>query len=61
MQACYLFTIILRMSTAVNRKNIKRKRGEEGVGGGCLGGHIIEVGKLILKIREDSLCKMELN
>ena len=37
MQACYLFTIILRMSTAVNRKNIKRKRGEEGVGGGVFG------------------------
>ena len=39
------------MSTAVNRETIKRKRGEEGVGwwwgeGGCLGGHIIEVGKL---------------
>ena len=54
------------MSTAVNRETIKRKRGEEGVGwwwgeGGCLGGHIIEVGKLILKIREDNLCKMELN
>ena len=55
------------MSTAVNRENIKRKRGEEGVGwlwggrGVCLGGHIIEVGKLILKIGEDNPCKMELN
>ena len=57
------------MSTAVNRETIKRKRGEEGVGWGggggegvlCLGGHIIEVGKLILKIGEDNLCKMELN
>ena len=64
MQACYLFTIILRMSTAVNRETIKRKRGEEGVGWGgvgCLGGHIIEVGKLILKIGKDNLCKLELN
>ena len=56
------------MSTAVNRETIKRKRGEEGVGwwggggvGLCLGGHIKEVGKLILKIGEDNLCKMELN
>ena len=62
MQACYLFTIMLRMYTAVKKETIKRKRGKRGVGGGgVFGGQIIEVGKMILKIGKDYLCKMELN
>lgn len=43
------------MSTAVNKETIKRKKW------GRRGGHIIEVGKMIMKIGKDYLCKMELN